>query len=1144
MQVMHFRTTALLSFDKLRTTGQRIETKKLLLAMKLTAIILFAACLQVSARGDAQTVSISVKNASLEKVFQEIKKQTGYKFFYEGGILDEAKTVNVSVKNASIEDVLNLCFKDQPLTYTIIEKTILIKRKATDPNADATNVDAQPLIDVSGKVTSETGEPLSGATVKVKGSNKGTTTGTDGVFILRGVDGDAVLEISFVGYTALTIEVNRRSSITASLKLNPSPLDEMQVIAYGTKSKRLQIGDVTTVKAEDIQKQPVQNVLLALQARVPGLIVMQPSGLAGTSVKVRIQGENSIAHGNDPLYIVDGVPIDAQMPGTGLGGILALAGANYAPGPNYSGEGNPINYLNPLDIESIEVLKDADATAIYGSRAANGAILITTKKGKAGAMRLDLDMQTGWGKMTRRLDMLNTRQYLDMRYEAFANDGIDWKSPSVSANDLKVWDTTRYTNWQDEILGGTAHYNNINASVSGGSNTVRYLVSGTWHKETTVFPLPKDFADEKGSVHFNLNANNATNKFKLQFSGNFMADKNQLPNVDMTQNALLLEPDAPALLNNNRSINWSPDANGNTTWGNADPNVMIWQYRKYVNKTYNLVSNLGLGYTILPGLEIRSSFGYNYMQTDDYAPNPLIAVAPELRPTTRRSASFGNRNIQSWVIEPQASYNKRISMGKLELLIGSTFQQRKIEAGYVTGTGQLSDELLGEINSAATISKGFSSNSSYRYNAVFGRANYNWSEKYIFNINTRRDGSTRFGGDNRFHNFGSVGGAWIFSNERVFKSFAGTISFGKLRGSYGTTGSDQIGDYQFMSLYNLFGNAPVPYQGVTALVPGGLPNPNLGWEETKKLQIGMDLGFLQDRIILNATFIRNRSSNQLLTYSLPSIAGIGGYITNFPATIQNRNFEFAVTGKILQKKNLGWTVNANLTIPQNRVVSFPYLSSSTYANLIFIGYPMDAIGYYTWRRVDPSTGDYLYLDSKGTLTTTPNAANDRILLVSKYPKFYGGLQNSITYKNIELDFLFQLVKQDGYNDIAFWNGIRYPGMFTAGFSNQPTRILDRWQKPGDYKTVARYSTYSLDDRVIGSNRRFSDASYIRLKNFSLSWDLSQKWVDKAHFRNFRVYVHGQNLFTLTNYKGLDPETKSLTVLPPLQIWTFGLQMGL
>jgi TonB-linked SusC/RagA family outer membrane protein len=1128
---------------------------KLLLIMKFTAIFMLVTALQLSARTYSQRISLSEKNAKLEKVFAAIKAQTGYVFFYDQGLMAQARPVTIKVKDAPLETVLKICFEDQPFTYSIVGTTIVVKSKPTVDLQSAVNSPDESLpvvssipqpIDITGRVTDADGNPLAGASVKVKGTSIGTTTNNNGEFQLTGINEDAVMVISYVGYETIELAANNprfKPGVTSpiALKLKPENLNEVIINkGYYTEKQKTSVSNTVKITAAVIEKQPVQNLLLALQARVPGLFVTQGSGNAGGNLKVRIQGENSMLNGNDPLYVVDGVPIDAQLPVTGIDG--RLGNGSFA--GTLASYGNPLNYLNPLDIESIEILKDADATAIYGSRAANGAILITTKKGKAGAMKFDLNMETGWGKMTRRVDMMDTRQYLDMRYEAFANDGINWRDPSVSVTDLKLWDTTRYTNWQDELLSGTAKYNNINASVSGGSANMRYLISGTYHKETTVFPLPKDFADQKASVHFNINATSNNQKMKMQFSGNYMFDNNQLSQADFTQTAVLLEPHAPKLLNADGSINWAQDANGNSTLatqGNSTKaNPLTQRYLKYVNKTHNLVSSLRLDYTIIPGLTIGSSFGYNYMQTNDFSPNPLIAVAPELRATTKRGASFGDRNIQSWIIEPQGGYHTKIKKGTLDLLIGSTFQNKQALSYSIYGEGQLSDELLDNINAAANIYKGYSTVSNYRYNALFGRANFNWEDKYILSVNARRDGSTRFGADNRFHNFGSIGAAWLFSNETFFKRNFNFISFGKIRGNYGTTGSDQIGDYRFMSLYD-FVSPSSPYQGIVGLLPAGLPNSELEWEETKKLQLGIDLGFLQDKLVVNANYVQNRSSNQLMYYPLPYTAGFPSYLLNFPATVQNRNWELMVTGKIVQNKNLTWTSSINLTIPKNTLLKFPGLSDSSYNWKV--GYPIDALPQLHWMGVAAGTGEYLYADKDGHLTISPGA-DDLNVRISKYPQFYGGFQNSISFKSIQLDFIFQFVKQNGYNDIAIWNGsFRTPGMFAAGNSNQPVTLLDRWQKTGDQATVAKYSTY-LNPDAVGSDRRFTDITYVSLKNVSLSYELPQKWVSKANFRSFRIYTHGQNLFTITKYKGLNPETQSMTSLPPLTVWTVGIQAGL
>jgi hypothetical protein len=601
-----------------------------------------------------------------------------------------------------------------------------------------------------------------------------------------------------------------------------------------------------------------------------------------------------------------------------------------------------------------------------------------------------------------------------------------------------------------------------------------------------------------------------------------------------------MEPDAPALHNADGSINWAPDASGKSTFWN---NPMLSVYNKYQNKTANLLSSLTLNYKVLPGMGISSRFGYNSIQTNDFIPFPLIAVMPERRGITQRSAGYGNRDINSWNIEPQITYSKTIYESKIDLLAGSTLLHLNTNSGYLYGTGYLSDDMLGDIHAANTIISAQSSTTQYKYNSVFSRVNYSLRDKYIFNLTTRRDGSSRFGGANRFHNFYSIGGAWLFLNEGFLQKKLTFLNFGKIRASYGTTGSDQIGDYKFLSLYTPFAGVGVPYQGAGSIIPAGLPNPYLQWEETKKMQVGIDLGFLQDKIVINASYVRNRSSNQLLSYILPSQTGFSGYLSNFPAIIQNRSWEFLINTINIKQKNFAWTSSFNLTIPRNELVAFPNLSSSTYSNTFVIGQPVSITRSLRYSGVDPTTGNYLF--SSKTDPFNPKFPDDYSQVINKDQKFYGGLQNTFSYKGLELDFLFQFVKQLGFNDALFWNGNRYPGNFYRGLSNQTVMVLDRWQKPGDVTSIKKFTT-NPDNYILASDYRYSDASYIRLKNVSISWAFPEKWISKAHLKKGNAYLHGQNLLTITNYKGLDPESQNILTpsLPPLRIITAGVQLGL
>ncbi|OQP65381.1 hypothetical protein A3860_17090 [Niastella vici] len=1108
-------------------TGKTKMLQQAVRIMKLTAVIILAACLQVTAAGYGQKISLTEKDAPIDKVLKKIQQQTSYRFLYTSQLLEGTPRVSIAVKNASIEEVLDMCFKGQKLDYEINENTIIIRPRKELPATSPVKVEGP--IDVRGVITDEHGAPAQGVNITVKGTNRGTTTNLRGEFVLNGIDENAVLLISSVGYDRQEISVKGKSLITMQLRVAVGNLDEMQVIAYGTTTKRFQTGNVTTIKGSDIEKQPVSNVLQAIAGRVPGLFITQVNGLSGGAVRVRIQGENSIGNGNEPFYVIDGVPYYSELTATGIDDILGGSGMN--------GRGSPLSYINPADVESIEVLKDADATAIYGARAANGAILITTKKGKVGGAKININYQYGAAKVMRTFDMMNTQQYLEMRHEAFKNDRL---TPKSTDYDLTFWDTTRYTNWQKTLIGGTARYSDINVNVSGGTANVQYLIGGNYHRENTVFP--GNFSDQKGASHFNLTVTSNNQKFRVVFSGNYMLDMNRLPQVnDLVQKAVLLEPDAPALYNDDGTLNWAQTPSGTSTFINP----LAYIFTKYRNKTSNLVSNAILSYQVVPGLELKSSFGYTNIQTNDFNPTPYSAIRPEYRSSTQNSAGYGNRNQNSWIIEPQLSYKKVISKGKLDFLAGGTVQRNNTSGGYVVGFGYNSDEQLENIASASSYFMGSSYVTEYKYAALFGKLNYNWLDKYIVNLTGRHDGSSRFGSVNHYHNFWSVGAAWLFSQENWVRKLR-FLSFGKLRASYGTTGSDQIGDYQYLSIYNNVDNDGTPYQNQVGLAPAGLPNPYLEWEETNKLQGGIELGFIKDRVLVSATYARNRSSNQLLSTMLPSFVGYSSITSNFPATVQNTSWELSLQSTNIKSKSFTWTTTVNVTIPRNKLLKFPNFSSSPYTGNLIIGKPINVVRKLHFLGVNSTTGKYQVAGADGKPTSSPQFPTDYTELISTFPKYYGGVGNSLSYKGVQLDFFFYFVKQLAPNSFTFYNGVRFPGVFFSGSSNQPTGVLDRWQTPGDVATVQLYSTktdFSIF-RVVNSDNFYKDASYIRLKNVSLSWQLPLKWQRMAHVDNARVYLQGQNLLTITSYKGLDPETQSLSTLPPLRIWTVGLQLGL
>jgi len=1075
--------------------------------MKLTAILLIGVCMQVSAFSYSQTVSLNGKNMPLSAIFASIEKQTGLSFFFNYALIKNTKPVTLAIEDLPVDDALHEILNGQELDFYQTGKTIFIVKKSSVEQPSVVN-DGH-LIDVKGRVTNEQGEPLSGASILVKNGKRATLTNEKGLFEFKNLPSEAVLEITFTGYRRKEIPVNGGSMVSVELVLANNQLDQAQVIAYGTTTQRLSTGDVTIIKGEDIQKQPVSNVLSAIEGRVPGLFIVQNSGMPGSSFSVLIRGRNSILSGTDPLYVIDGVPY-----------ISSFMLPDLAPNAG----GNPLNFINPADIDNISVLKDADATAIYGSRAANGAILITTKKGKAGKTKLDINVNEGGAKAPLKLHWLNTAQYLEMRREAFKNDNV---IPNVyNAPDLLTYDSTRYTDWQKLLIGGTAHYHDIQANLSGGNSNTQFIVGAGYHNESTVFPV--DGADQKVSAHFNLTNASADQRLKLNALVSYMADFNNLPQLDMTS-YIKLSPNAPTPFNDDGSLNWA-----NQTWPSGNPFAVL--KRKYQGRTNNLVSSATLSYSLLKGFNLKSIFGYTNMQTNAYSTSPIASQDPIFQPTG--AIQYVDNNLRGWSIEPQVNYQRKFGLNQIEALFGSSVQRNTSEGFVLNGYGYSSDAMLENIQAAPTLRVNSAFSEVYKYFALFGRLNYNFDSRYILALNWRRDGSSRFGPNNQFHNFASVGAGWIFTKEKSFMDKFPLLSFGKLWMSYGSTGNDQIGSYQF---YELFGTTNYPYQGTTALYPIGFSNPNLQWEETKKMEVGLNLGFLQDRILVNVGYYRNHSNNQLLATPLPILTGFSSVTSNFPATVLNYGWEFSFTANLIKSKKFSWTSSINLTIPYNSLAAFPGLEESTYKDALVIGKPITATKMYHLTGVDPATGIYKFQSKKDPFN--PSYPDDVVTMKDFAPKWYGGFQNSFSFKGWQLDVFFQFRKKFGGNYL-----LQLPSS-PGHLSNYPAAVLDRWKAPGDQASQEMFSrnfsssTATAYQYAKGSDYNYSDVSFLRLSNVSLSYQLPDPLLKKIHVENCRVFFHAQNLLTITPYKGMDPENQSITALPPLRVLTGGVNFS-
>jgi TonB-linked SusC/RagA family outer membrane protein len=729
------------------------------------------------------------------------------------------------------------------------------------------------------------------------------------------------------------------------------------------------------------------------------------------------------------------------------------------------------------------------------------------------------------------MELLNTEQYIQMRREAITNDGATLTT--VNAPDILVWDTTRYTNFQKLLIGNTAMVTDANVSMTGGSANTQFLLSSGYHRETTVYP--GDMGDKRVSFNLNLNHSSTNEKFKVSVSANYSTGTSNLVASDLTA-ITFLAPNAPVLYDSAGNLNWQEK-------GVTFTNPLASLRQKYNALTNNLISNLRLSYAIAPGLSVRCNLGYNTLETDERRIIPISSNNPAFASTG--TLSLGQLKLRSWIVEPQAEYNRRIGQGRLNVLVGSTWQENTSKSATQDASGFTSDAFINVISAAPNVSAK-TDNNAYHYQALFGRITYNYKETYIIHASGRRDGSSRFGPGRQFGNFGAVGAAWIFSNMKGFKEALPFFSFGKIRGSYGTTGNDNIGDYQFLDLWSV-NSGGSPYMGIPGIQPNRPFDPDFSWEVNRKLEGGLEVGFFRDRILLSGVWYRNRSTNLLVSNPLATQTGFNSIgAKNFPGVVENAGWEFSLNTRNIVGKDFSWTTTATFTRPRNKLVSFPNLATSGYSGTLVEGQPLNIAKVYVYSGIDPATGLFTFEDFDGngvynTLDQVPLNLN---------PDYFGGIGNTFNYKGWQLDVFIEGRKQPAYNYLREIFQSTPPGFSRANRqNNQPTVVLDRWKKPGDeaefqmYTASSGSAAYAAIQNFVISNAGVVDGSFIRIRTASLSYNLQDKWLDKIKMKGVRIYVTGQNLLTITDYDGADPETRSVFRLPPLRTFVGGLQFN-
>jgi TonB-linked SusC/RagA family outer membrane protein len=1072
--------------------------KRLIMRINLTFFIVLAFLAQISANGFSQ-ITIKARNISVKEIIGIIEKQSGYVFLYDDASLVKGK-VNLDIKGASIQAALSQGLKGTGISYNIVENNVLLKK--SEPSAIERITAIFKLgRDIDFKITGDDGQTLIGATLKTSYSSVIYMSDSKGFFHLKDIEDNAALEISFVGYETRTIKASEVKDVVV-LKKSSIGLEEVVINkGYYTTSKKLNTGSAVQITAKELERQPLTNPITALQGLVPGMYIKQGSGVSGSLNTVLIRGRSSLNSGVVPLYILDGVPFNGRAVDSQIG-----TGANLI-GGQANGSTDPMSVLNPSDIESITVLKDADATAIYGSRGSNGVVLITTKKAKAGSTNLSANFQRGFGKVVKQMDLLSLSDYLALRRQAFTNDN---RTPTAAiAPDLMLWDQNSATDYQDMLIGNTSQMTDASLSIGAASTRSSILVGGTYHDELSVLYGGKGY--KRGTMNLSASTISADDRLKVGIGGNISFGNNNMPGADFTSSLYTLPQNYPLY-----------DATGNLYWVSNFINPIATSKQVFSNKSTNINLSANLSYKIIDELTFRTNLGYNKIEQDQ----TFQAGASTLNPLTSTPVSVGlyaTSNTEAIVAEPQLDYSKKFGRGTLSLSTGGTWQGTNFEQPYLISANTFASEsLLGSFSNAANITTAVALTSQYRYLSFFGRANYSFEEKYVVNATFRRDGSSRFGPNNKFGNFGSVGAAWVFSDEEFFKRMS-FLSFGKLRASYGITGNDQIDNYGYSDTYT---STTSSYGGNPGFYPTRIANPNYSWETNRKFEVALELGFLNDRITFTPAFYRNRSDNMIVrTTPLPAQSGFSSYVTNLDALVQNQGFEMELRVKAIKSKEVNWDLNFNITRTRSELKNLPASLNTLYANTYQVGQPISTlIGYHFLGFVN---GVAQFEDRNGDGAITTGLTGDYYIIGQRDPEYYGGFSSGLSYKRFRLDLLFNFTKQKGSLPIA------YPGALGAQLGS----LSESPFIPSTTTTTASYTSYN---RYLLSDAMFVDASYIRLRNVSLAYSLPEKWIRTVKVRQASVFVRGQNLLTITNYKGLDPETQS-GVLPPLKIFTAGLQ---
>ena len=973
------------------------------------------------------------------------------------------------------------------------------------------------LIDVSGKVTSEEdGEELPGVNVLVKGTAIGTVTDVNGNYRIEVPDAASVLVFSSIGFLSREVTVGNQTEINVILPPDVKSLEEVVVVGYGTQKKSNLTGAVSSVEPSDIQETPITSIDQGLVGRASGVMVTQTSGMPGAVASIRIRGSSSLQGGNEPLYVIDGFPVYNGGGYGNTGGAARMSG---------------LSTINPADIESIEILKDASATAIYGARAANGVVLITTKSGKEGRDQITLDAYYGTQSVVQQIDVMNALQYAELVNEAYTNDGLAAIYDDATLAELRA--NPQGTDWQDEVFR-TAPIQNYQLTFSGGDKKTNYAVSGNYFNQQGII-RNSGFSRYSGRINI---ARNILDNFRIGTNLNVSRTNSNAVQTDaggtggVVTTALKFNPILPVYQN---------EALGEYTPVNT-PGIILAnpvatadeQVRQ--STMLRLLGNLYAEWEFVPSLTAKVSFGTDLVNTkfDTFVPSNIF----ESNGIAEATVTGGYTT--NWLNENTLRWDKELISGhSISVLGGITFQQNTFEQ-LQASSQQFVNNVLGEnaLEAGAVYNQPSSTQENWSLLSYLGRVNYNVNEKYLISFNARVDGSSRFGANNKYAFFPSGAVAWRLIEEDFVKNL-NLFSNLKARVSYGLTGNQEIGLYSSLptldnTVYTLGRSL------VTGFYPDEIPNPDLRWEKTAQFNVGLDFGFWDERLRFTTDYYRKTTTDLIYDVAVPYVSGFASSLQNI-GSMENQGVELLIESDIVATQNFRWTSAFNISFNRNKVLELGgedykdvgdgdgHLKTGSVHRLIvgepvglFYGYVFDGI-FQNQAELDAGpagptqwVGARRYRDlsgPEGVPDGIVNATDDRTVIGDPNPDFFGGFNNTLSYRGFELNLFMQYSYG---NDIFNYNAIELE--LPSGGQNVYADLVNRWT-PSNPSEV--YPVATTNRSAVFSDAYIEDGSYLKLKTLTFAYTFPN--LDVARIGGLKVYLTAQNLFTFTNYSGYDPE---------------------